>query len=95
MTAPTTLRCARCGTDAPRMAFQPFNNALGKRAFDEICTGCWAQWLKLQQQLINHYGLDLRDAKAKQFLFGQMETFLFGGGESPFETAQTPPVPIS
>ncbi len=36
------------------------------------------EWLRTQQQLINHYGLNLRDAQAKQFLFSNMDQFLFG-----------------
>ena len=59
------------------MAFQPFQNDLGRRAFDQICGVCWAEWLKTQQQLINHYGLNLREPKAKEFLFQNMEQFLF------------------
>ena len=47
------------------------------RVFEQICNVCWADWLKTQQQLINHYGLNLRDPQAKDFLFKQMEQFLF------------------
>jgi Fe-S cluster biosynthesis and repair protein YggX len=72
-----TLHCTRCGLDREGMAFQPFQNDLGRRAFEEICSVCWAEWLKNQQQLINHYGLNLREAKAKEFLFQNMEQFLF------------------
>jgi Fe-S cluster biosynthesis and repair protein YggX len=61
------------------MAFQPFSNELGRRAFSEICAVCWGDWLKTQQQLINHYALNLRDPQAKDFLFKQMEQFLFAG----------------
>ena len=77
----TTVHCARCGLDRDRMAFQPFQNELGKRAYDEICGVCWGEWLKMQQQLINHYGLNLRDPKAKEFLFRNMEQFLFSEGQ--------------
>ena len=62
------------------MSFRPFQNELGKRAFDEICASCWAEWLKTQQQLINHYGLNVREQKSKEFLFKQMEVFLFEPG---------------
>jgi hypothetical protein len=31
--------------------------------------------------LINHYGLDPREAKSKEFLYGQIETVLLGDGE--------------
>jgi Fe-S cluster biosynthesis and repair protein YggX len=63
------------------MAFQPFPNELGRRAFDHICGVCWGEWLKTQQQLINHYGLNLRESKAKEFLFQNMEQFLFPVGK--------------
>ena len=72
-----TLHCTRCGLERERMAFQPFQNDLGRRAYAEICSECWGEWLKTQQQLINHYGLNLREPKAKEFLFNNMEQFLF------------------
>jgi Fe-S cluster biosynthesis and repair protein YggX len=74
-----TLQCTRCGLNRDRMAFQPFQNELGRRAYEEICSVCWSEWLKTQQQLINHYGLNLREPKAKEFLFQNMEQFLFAG----------------
>jgi Fe-S cluster biosynthesis and repair protein YggX len=72
-----TIHCVRCSQDRDRMAFKPFQNDLGQRAYDQICGVCWADWLKTQQQLINHYGLNLREAQAKEFLFRNMEQFLF------------------
>ena len=59
------------------MPFRPFQNDLGLRVFERICNVCWAEWLKNQQQLINHYALNVRDPQAKEFLFKQMEQFLF------------------
>jgi Fe-S cluster biosynthesis and repair protein YggX len=64
------------------MAFQPFPTDLGKRAFEQICGNCWGEWLKTQQQLINHYALNLRDPKSKEFLFSNMEQFLFAPGQA-------------
>jgi Fe-S cluster biosynthesis and repair protein YggX len=75
-----TVTCSRCGETREGMAFQPFQNDLGRRAFQEVCGVCWAEWLKTQQQLINHYALNLRDLQAKEFLFRNMEQFLFGSG---------------
>ena len=72
-----TLQCRRCGQTREGMAFQPFPSELGRRAFEQICRVCWAEWTKTQQQLINHYGLNLRDPKAKEFLLQNMEQFLF------------------
>jgi Fe-S cluster biosynthesis and repair protein YggX len=77
----TNVHCVRCGNEREGMAFQPFQNELGKRAYAEICGVCWGEWTKMQQQLINHYGLNLRDPKAKDFLFRNMEQFLFKEGQ--------------
>ena len=71
------ITCTRCGQTREQMSFQPFQNELGRKLYAEICGPCWAEWLKTQQQLINHYGLNLREPKAKEFLFNNMEQFLF------------------
>jgi Fe-S cluster biosynthesis and repair protein YggX len=73
-----TVHCVRCGQERDRIAFQPFGNELGRRTFAEICGVCWTEWLGTQKQLINHYALNLREPQAKEFLFKQMEQFLFG-----------------
>ena len=62
------------------MAFQPFPNELGRRAFAEICGVCWSEWLRMQQQLINHYGLNVLDPQARAFLTNNMTAFLFKSG---------------
>lgn len=72
-----TITCARCGLTRDQQPFPVFQNDLGRRAFETICADCWGEWLKHQQALINHYALNLRDPKAKEFLFQQMEQFLF------------------
>ena len=59
----------------------PFRNELGERVHQEICRDCWAEWLQHQTLLINHYGLDPRDPKAREFLYQQIETVLLEGGE--------------
>lgn len=76
-----TIDCRRCGPDKPKVARAPFRNDLGERIQAEICSDCWAEWLQHQTLLINHYGLDPRDAKAKEFLYGQIEKVLLGEGD--------------
>jgi len=71
------IHCTRCDQTRAQQAFQPFPNEVGKRAFTEICGVCWGEWLKHQQALINHYALNLRDARAREFLLKEMEQFLF------------------
>lgn len=75
-----TITCVRCGREGERQAFKPFPNDLGQRIFDSICRDCWADWLKTQQQLINHYALVPHQPKAKEFLIRNLEQFLFGTG---------------
>ena len=74
------ITCARCGQHRPQMGFKPFQNELGQQLFDTICTVCWAEWLKTQQQLINHYALVPHQPKAKEFLLRNLDQFLFGTG---------------
>jgi Fe-S cluster biosynthesis and repair protein YggX len=74
-----TIRCIRCDRDAPKLAKAPFRNAIGERVHKEICQDCWAEWLQHQTLLINHYGLDPRDPKAKEFLYQQVESVLLQG----------------
>ena len=76
-----TIECKRCGPDKPKLAKPPFRTELGERIQNEICSGCWTEWLQHQTLLINHYGLDPRDRKAREFLYGQIETVLLSGGE--------------
>ncbi|HPF61081.1 MAG: oxidative damage protection protein [Gemmatimonadetes bacterium] len=76
----TTLTCARCGKTGERQAFKPFQNELGQRIYDSICRECWADWLRTQQQLINHYALVPHQPQAKAFLLKNLEQFCFGEG---------------
>jgi Fe-S cluster biosynthesis and repair protein YggX len=50
---------------------------MGTRAYEQVCASCWQEWLQHQTALINHYGLNLRDPQARQFLTQQTEAFLF------------------
>ncbi|MGD2070066.1 MAG: oxidative damage protection protein [Gemmatimonadota bacterium] len=77
-----TITCRRCGEEAPRLERAPFRSELGERIQEEICQGCWQEWLQHQTLLINHYGLDPRDAKAREFLYEQVERVLLGDGEA-------------
>ena len=75
------IQCHRCGTDAPKLGKAPFRTELGERIVNQICSNCWQEWLQHQTLLINHYGLDPRDQKAKAFLYEQIEEVLLGEGD--------------
>jgi len=76
-----TIHCRRCGKDAAPLAKAPFKSELGERILAQVCAACWQDWLKHQTLLINHYGLDPRDPRAREFLYEQIEQVLFQGGE--------------
>jgi Fe-S cluster biosynthesis and repair protein YggX len=75
------VTCTRCGNTRAGLDRSPFPGPIGVRAQAEICAECWALWLKQQTMLINHYGLDLMDPKARTFLTKNMEAFLFKTGK--------------
>jgi Fe-S cluster biosynthesis and repair protein YggX len=76
------IDCVRCGETEPQMSRAPLRNELGERVFQSIGERCWEQWLRYQTALINHYGLDVREREAKDFLMSNMEAFLFRSGEA-------------
>ncbi len=76
-----TIECRRCG-EGPRLARAPFKNELGERIVSEICQNCWKEWLQHQTLLINHYGLDPREKKSRDFLYSQVEQVLLGDGQA-------------
>lgn len=75
------LRCSRCGQTREGFDRPPFPGAIGARIQSQICRECWAQWLKQQTMLINHYGLNVMDPQARAFLTKNMEAFLFRAGQ--------------
>jgi Fe-S cluster biosynthesis and repair protein YggX len=80
--ATSEFRCARCGErDGGRLGAPPFPDDLGQRLLAEICASCWDEWKSRQMLLINHYGLRVRDPKAREFLISNLRSFLFGEGE--------------
>ena len=76
-----TIECRRCKA-GPRLVKAPFRTELGERIINSICANCWKEWLEHQTTLINHYGLDPREEKARAFLYEQIEQVLLDGGEA-------------
>lgn len=82
MTEDGQLQCTRCGReDATALPAPPLPGDVGQRILREICASCWEEWKKQQMLLINHYGIDLRDRRARDFLLENMRAFLFEDGE--------------
>ena len=82
------FQCVRCKQEGLPLPYAPFRSELGQRIQAQICQDCWAEWLRQQTMLINHYGLNLRDPEARQFLTEQTERFLFGGEVEDVDTSK-------
>ena len=85
------VTCSRCGQTRAGFEKPPIGvtGATGERIVKEICQDCWAQWLRQQTMLINHYGLNVMDPQARSFLTRNMEAFLFKqGGEEDVDTSK-------
>lgn len=76
----TLVDCARLGQELPALARPPFGGELGERIYNNISALAWSMWQQQATLLINHYGLNLADPRANDFLMEQMEEYLFGSG---------------
>jgi Fe-S cluster biosynthesis and repair protein YggX len=75
------IQCVRCGAEnADPLAAPPFRDELGQRVLREICRDCWEEWKQRQMLLINHFGLNVRDSEAREFLRRNLRDFLFDEG---------------
>jgi Fe-S cluster biosynthesis and repair protein YggX len=79
---PRTVHCVVLGREAEGLAYAPYPGELGKRIWQSVSKEAWQRWLDHQTMLINEYRLTPIDPKHRQFLAGEMEKFLFGGGTS-------------
>ena len=76
------IHCIKLNKQAPRLKFQPFQNDLGRKIFDNISQEAWQQWLSHQTMLINENRLSLVDQAARDFLLTELENYFFGKGSA-------------
>jgi Fe-S cluster biosynthesis and repair protein YggX len=74
------VKCVKLGRELPGLARPPFRGDLGQRVFDNVSQQGWDLWQQHSTLLINHYGLNMADKRAQQFLIEQIEEFFFGPG---------------
>ena len=77
-----TVFCQRHQIETEGLGFVPWPGALGKRVFEHIGKAAWQEWLAHQTMLINENRLSPLDPKARKYLEGEMEKFLFGQGSA-------------
>jgi len=75
------ITCSRCGQTRAGFERPPFPGPIGAQIVEQICQQCWGDWLKQQTMLINHYGLNVMDPQARQFLTQNMKAFFFKSGQ--------------
>jgi Fe-S cluster biosynthesis and repair protein YggX len=80
-----TVQCAYLKREAQGLDRLPYPGELGKRIYENISQEAWSRWLQHQTMLINEYRLIPIEPKARKFLEGEMEKFLFGVGAKPPE----------
>lgn len=76
----TLVNCARYGEELPALERPPFPGELGQRIYENVSRLAWSSWQQQSTILINHYGLNMADSRAQEFLMEQMEEFFFGEG---------------
>lgn len=76
----TVVQCAKLGMELPALDRPPFPGPLGQRIYENISKYAYSQWQDQARLIINHYGLNMADPRAQEFLFEQMEAFLFDEG---------------
>lgn len=72
------VRCVKLQRELPGLLKPPFPGELGQRIFESISQQAWQLWQSQSTIIINHYGLNMADKRAQQFLREQMEDFFFG-----------------
>lgn len=72
--------CSFLKKELEGLSSPPLPGPLGERVFNEISQKAWDQWVAHQTTLINEYRLNLVDKKARDFLYKELEAFLFQGG---------------
>jgi len=77
-----TVHCVKLQREAEGLDFAPYPGELGRRIFDQVSKEAWREWLAHQTMLINENRLSPLDPKARKFLEGEMEKFLFGEGST-------------
>jgi Fe-S cluster biosynthesis and repair protein YggX len=76
----TVVQCAKLGEELPALDRPPFPGPLGQRVYEEVSKYAYKLWQDQARLIINHYGLNMADPRAQEFLFEQMEAFLFEEG---------------
>ena len=74
------VQCVVLKREAPRHDRLPYPGDFGVRIWRSVSKEGWQRWVAHQTMLINENRLVPIEPKARKFLEGEMEKFLFGEG---------------
>lgn len=75
-TATTGFQCSRCGRPTGKMDKPPMKGALGTKIYDNVCAGCWSEWIPMGTKVINELGLVLMSPSGSETYDQYMVEFL-------------------
>ena len=70
------VQCKRCGRVATRLARPPFRNAFGQAIYENICTDCWQEAIRMGTKVINELRLPMNDPQAQKVWDQHIREFL-------------------
>lgn len=71
------VQCVKLKREAPGLDYPPYPGDVGVKIWQSISREAWEQWTDIQTRLVNENRLNLADARARKYLAGQMQQFLF------------------
>ncbi|MDX1616676.1 MAG: oxidative damage protection protein [Candidatus Promineifilaceae bacterium] len=74
------VQFVKFGRELPGLEKPPMPGELGQRIYENVSQRGWQLWMEQLTILINHYGLNMADPRAHEFIAQQMEEFFFGEG---------------
>jgi Fe-S cluster biosynthesis and repair protein YggX len=69
--------CVKFGREMEGLDAPPMRGEMGQRIYESVSKDAWDLWKGQSVLVINHYGLNMADPSARQFLKEQMEAFFF------------------
>ena len=72
-----TVRCTRCGREAPALDAPPMIPArLAQEVQANVCADCWSEWEGMEVMVINELRLNFMDPASQGKLNQEMRRFL-------------------
>ncbi|NLP31529.1 Probable Fe(2+)-trafficking protein [Oligella ureolytica] len=71
------VNCLKYKEEKEGLEFPPYPGELGVKIWQNISKQAWQDWIEIQTRLVNENHLNLADARARKYLTGQMESYLF------------------